>query len=77
MTIPEPVGVDGKPKRGTVVRDRDGDLWRRGNTRWSCMAPVDGVRVRRVGRLPWGPLVQMYGPITVVEIPGTTTTTEH
>jgi hypothetical protein len=51
--------------RGTVVKDRDGDLWRRGNTRWSCMAAVDGQRVQRVGRLPWYALVDQYGPITL------------
>jgi hypothetical protein len=54
-------------KRGALVRDRDGDLWRRGTTRWSCLAPVDGVRVRRVGRLHWGDLVRTYGPLTPVE----------
>ncbi|GAB2734657.1 hypothetical protein [Nocardioides pakistanensis] len=57
-------------RRGTVVRDRDGDLWRRGNTRWSCLAPVDGERVTRVGRLPWYALKRQYGPLTLVEEPG-------
>ncbi len=52
-------------RRGAVVVDRDGDRWRRGNTRWNCLAPVDGVRVLRVGRLPWSALVRMYGPLTV------------
>jgi len=54
-------------KRGTRVRDREGDVWRRGNTRWSCEAPVDGVRVLRAGRLPWYALVSQYGPLTLVE----------
>lgn len=58
-------------RRGAVVVDRDGDRWRRGTTRWTCLAPVDGVRVRSVGRLPWYALVSMYGPLTV-ESDGTT-----
>lgn len=53
-------------KRGTLVRDKDGDLWRRGNTRWSCLAVVDGERVRRVGRLPWFALLGQYGPLGLV-----------
>jgi hypothetical protein len=53
--------------RGARIRDRDGDTWRRGNTRWSCEAPVDGVRVQRVGRLPWHALVRMYGPLVPAE----------
>ena len=50
-------------RRGALVRDRDGDLWRRGNTRWTCQAAVDGQRVLRVGRLHWSALVSMYGPL--------------
>lgn len=53
-------------KRGSVVRDKDGDLWRRGNTRWTCQADVDGERVRRVGRLRWFALRRMYGPLEEV-----------
>lgn len=62
------LGYDDEPKRrGTIVRDRDGDRWRRGSTRWTCMAAVDGVRVLRAGRLHWSALVDMYGPIRLVE----------
>jgi len=61
MTIEEP------KRRYSVVRDREGDLWKRGNTRWTCQTPVDGVRVLRVGRLHWTALARMYGPLTVVE----------
>lgn len=57
-------GLTQEPKRrGAIVVDRDGDRWRRGNTRWNCMAQVDGVRVLRVGRLPWSALKSMYGPL--------------
>jgi hypothetical protein len=59
--------MDDEPKkRGAKVRDRDGDVWVRGNTRWTCQAPVDGVRVRRVGRLPWFALKDQYGPLSEV-----------
>jgi hypothetical protein len=62
--VPETV----EPRRmGAEVRDREGDLWRRGRTRWSCLAPVDGVRIERVARLPWYALVDQYGPVTEVE----------
>ena len=54
-------------RRGARVRDRDGDIWKRGNTRWTCEARVDGARVTRVGRLPWYALVSQYGPLTLVE----------
>ncbi len=58
-----------EPSRmGATVRDRSGDLWRRGRTRWTCMAPVDGVRVQRVARLPWYALVDQYGPVEVVDL---------
>lgn len=50
-------------KMGSRVRDRDGDTWRRGRTRWSCEAAVDGDRVRRVGRLQWSDLERLYGPL--------------
>lgn len=53
-------------KRDSLVRDKDGDLWRRGNTRWTCQAEVDGSRVTRVGRLPWYALQSMYGPLELV-----------
>lgn len=59
----------GEPlRRGARVRDRDGDVWRRGNTRWTCQSPIDGVRIRAVGRLPWFTLKDWYGPLTVVDL---------
>jgi hypothetical protein len=50
-------------KRGSIVRDRDGHLWKRGNTRWTCQEPVNGRDVQQVARLPWYALVTMYGPV--------------
>lgn len=62
------LGRDEEPKRrGALVVDRDGDRWRRGNTRWTCTAPVDGVRVTRTGRLPWFALIDRYGPVRLVD----------
>lgn len=59
----------GEPlRRGARVEDKDGDLWRRGNTRWTCEAEVDGVRVRNVGRLPWHELKRLYGPLIVFDL---------
>lgn len=56
-----------EPKRkGARVRDRDGDLWVRGNTRWNCLATVDGHRVTNAGRMPWYALESKYGPLEVV-----------
>jgi hypothetical protein len=56
-----------EPKRRyAVVRDVDGHLWKRGNTRWTCQSPINGRDVTRVGRLPWSSLVSEYGPLTVV-----------
>lgn len=54
-------------RRGARVRDKDGDVWVRGNTRWTCQAPVDGDRVRSVGRLPWYTLVDWYGPVEMLD----------
>lgn len=58
--------LDEPMKMGSLVRDKDGDLWQRGRTRWSCLAPVDGVRVLRAGRLPWYELARQYGPLELV-----------
>lgn len=55
-------------QRGSLVRDRDGDLWQRGNTRWTCQTPPDGRRITSVGRLPWYALADRYGPLTVVRV---------
>lgn len=58
-----------EPERmGARVVDRDGDTWRKGRTRWSCEAPVDGRRVTSVGRLGWGDLVSRYGPLRVLDL---------
>lgn len=59
--------LDEPKRRGALVRDRDGDVWKRGNTRWTCQTPIDGKRVQSVGRLPFYALVSMYGPLTIVE----------
>ena len=59
--------MDEPKRRGAKVRDREGDVWKRGNTRWSCETPVDGIRVTRVGRLPWYALARQYGPLTLIE----------
>jgi hypothetical protein len=55
-------------RMGARVRDRDGDTWRKGRTRWSCEAAVDGRRVQTVGRLPWSQLERMYGPLQVLDL---------
>ena len=60
------MSTDEPMKMGSLVRDRDGDEWQRGRTRWTCKAPVDGRRVTRVGRLPWYALASQYGPLTVL-----------
>lgn len=65
---PGPAPLTEPPRMGAIVRDRDGDTWRRGRTRWSCEAPVDGQRIGQVGRLRWDALVSMYGPLTVVDL---------
>jgi hypothetical protein len=67
--MPEAPKIPEEPKRrGARVRDKDGDTWRRGTTRWNCEAAVDGVRVTRAGRLPWVNLVQWYGPLEVIDL---------
>jgi hypothetical protein len=37
-------------RMGARVRDRDGDTWRKGRTRWTCEARVDGSRPTSIGR---------------------------
>lgn len=54
------------PKRGTIALDRDGDAWKWGNTRWTCLAPVDGERILRVARLPHSAFLSEYGPARVI-----------
>lgn len=60
--------IEEPARMGARVRDRDGDTWRKGRTRWTCEAPVDGRRVTSVGRLPWSALVSQYGPVQVVDL---------
>lgn len=70
-----PVGgpLTEEPKRRyTVVRDKDGDQWRRGNTRWTCTTPVGSRGVTNVGRLGWHDLNRMYGPLILVSEPAST-----
>lgn len=75
--IRERAGIDEPEKRGARVKDRDGHIWRKGTTRWTCEAPI-GTRyfdtrknrmavVESVGRLPWSNLASEYGPLTLVE----------
>lgn len=45
---PEPTGV-------TRVRDRDGDIWVRGERKWSWNGD----------RIGWADLVRQYGPVTL------------
>jgi hypothetical protein len=49
--------------RGTLVLDRDGDVWRKGNTRWTCLVSGDGGRVRAIGRLTQSELLRQHGPV--------------
>lgn len=58
-----------EPKRmGARVVDKDGDTWRRGRTRWTCEAAVDGRRVSSVGRMTWSGLVSAYGPVRALDL---------
>lgn len=63
-----PSMIGNTPKRGTRVRDKGGDVWRFGRTRWTCETPIDGIRVTAVGRLPTATLERWYGPLTGVEV---------
>lgn len=64
--LPPPPVVEVEPeRRGTVVLDQHGDAWRRDRMgRWTCLAPVDGVRRTKVEHLVWTELVTRYGPVT-------------
>lgn len=66
-----PLQADSPLKRGMVARDRFGDAWRRGNTRWTCLSPVDGERIQSVARLPHGELLSQYGPVVQIGAGGT------
>lgn len=59
--------LDEEPqKMYSLVRDKDGDIWQRGRTRWTCQTPVGSRGVTNVGRLPWYALVRQYGPLILV-----------
>ena len=58
--------TEDRQKMGTIAIDREGDTWRWGRTRWTCLTPIDDVRVLSVGRLPQGPLIRQYGPLKVI-----------
>lgn len=49
--------------RGSLVRDRDGDTWRKGTAwwHWTKRSASTGP-----GKLLWDSLESMYGPLTVV-----------
>ena len=53
-------------KMGTLVIDKDRDVWRNGRTRWSCTAEVDNERVHNVARLPQHAMMRQYGPLKVI-----------
>ncbi len=57
---------DAKYKMGTLAIDKTRDVWRNGRTRWSCIAEVDGIRIRNVARLPQGTMMRQYGPLKVI-----------
>lgn len=52
--------------RGTLVRDRDGDIWRKGTAWWHWTAPNPNADVHV---LLWSSLESMYGPLVVVSTP--------
>lgn len=52
--------------RGTLVRDKDGDVWRKGTAWWHWTGrSVD----TGPGKLLWDSLERMYGPLEVVSRP--------
>jgi hypothetical protein len=53
-------------RRGTLVRDREGDVWRKGTAWWHW---TDRNRTTGPGKLLWGDLDRRYGPLTVVSEP--------
>lgn len=61
------IGAEEPRRRYARVQDADGHQWERGNTRWTCLSPVNGRDVTQAGRLPWSYLVAEYGPITVLD----------
>lgn len=63
----EAIRTEEPRRRYARVADADGHQWERGNTRWTCLAPINGRDVTAIGRLPWTDLVRMYGPLTVLD----------
>lgn len=58
-----------EPKRmGARVLDAHGDTWKRGRTRWTCEAEVDGSRIQRVARMGWSDMLREYGPVRVIDL---------
>lgn len=57
--------VPGYP-RGTLVRDREGDIWRKGTTWWLWTGRETGTGA---GKMRWSDLVRRYGPIELVRMP--------
>lgn len=53
-------------KRGTLVRDREGDVWRKGTAWWHWTGRSADTGP---GKLLWPQLDQMYGPLTVIKVP--------
>lgn len=49
--------------RGTLARDKDGDVWRKGTAwwHWTGRSLETGP-----GKLQWYKLEEMYGPITIL-----------
>ena len=66
MTVVEHLTVgrddDYLHKRGTRVRDRHGDTWRKGTTMWSW----EQRNGTGTGRLPLYALHDQYGPLTLL-----------
>lgn len=52
--------------RGTLVRDRDGDVWRKGTAWWHWTGRTADTGP---GKLLWNSLERMYGPLVVVHTP--------
>jgi hypothetical protein len=50
-------------RRGAVVRDRNGDVWQRGASRWTCMKVMEGGPVQHLARQTWEDVWKSYGPL--------------
>ncbi|PZF02827.1 hypothetical protein DEJ01_09890 [Curtobacterium sp. MCLR17_040] len=58
-----PLAAGGRARSGDLGIDREGDAWRFGRRLWTCLTPVDTVRVLRVVRTTQHDLVNDYGPV--------------